>query len=115
MLKKENRLKNKYAFTATYKAKNFHCNGGITLCAGKISKTDNPVKVGFVVSKKTHKRAVKRNRLKRLMRESVRLILKENNELNKYISLVFTGHTGALGKSFKEIDSSVRKLVEEVL
>ena len=49
------------------------------------------------------------------MRESVRLILKENDELNKYISLVFTAHTGALGKSFKEIDSSVRKLVEEIL
>ena len=115
MLRKENRLKNKYAFTATYKVKNFHCKGGITLNVGKENNGDNPVKIGFVVSKKTHKRAVKRNRLKRLMRESVRLYLKENNNLDKYMSLIFTGRSGALGKSFKEIDKSVRDLIKEVL
>ncbi len=115
MLKKQNRLKNKYAFNATYKVKNFHHKGGITLHAGKTSSADIPVKIGFVVSKKTHKRAVKRNRLKRLMRESVRLYLKEHDDLNKYMSLVFTGHTGALGKSFDEIDKSVKILIKEIL
>lgn len=115
MLKKENQLKNKYAFNATYKIKNFHHKGGITLNAGKEKDDDTPVKIGFVVSKKTHKRAVKRNRLKRLMRESVRLYLKENNNLNKYMSLIFTGHTGALGKSFDEIDKSIKILIKEIL
>lgn len=115
MLKKENRLKNKQAFNATYRVKNFHHKGGITLNAGKLNNNDTPVKIGFVVSKKTHKRAVKRNRLKRLMRESIRLILKENNSLNKYISLIFTGHSGALGKSFSEIDNSIKQLIKEVL
>jgi len=115
MLQKENRLKNKLAFNATYKVKNFHHCGGITLNAGKLNKTENPVKIGFVVSKKTHKRSVKRNRLKRLMRESVRLILKDDNKiLDKYMSLIFTAHTGALGKSFKEIDSSIKHLIKEI-
>lgn len=115
MLKNVNRLKNKYAFNATYKVKNFHHKGGITLHAGKENTSDTPVKIGFVVSKKTHKRAVKRNRLKRLMRESVRLYLKENNNLNKYMSLIFTGHSGALGKNFDEIDKNIKILIKEIL
>ena len=114
MLQKENRLKQKYAFNATYRVKNFHHKGGITVHVGKKSDENTPVKIGFVVSKKTHKRAVKRNRLKRLMRESIRLILKEDNSLNKYMSLVFTGHTSALGKSFNEIDKSIRILIKEI-
>jgi ribonuclease P protein component len=114
MLPKQNRLKNKYAFMATYKVKNFHHKGGITLHVGKLNKSDNKVKIGFVVSKKAHKRAVKRNRLKRLMRESVRLYLKEENNLDKYMSIIFTGHNSALNKSFDEIDKLIRILLKEV-
>ncbi len=115
MLPKEYRLKNRSAFKATYKVKNSSHKGGVTLFAGKL-KTDNSVitKVGFVVSKKVHKRAVKRNRLKRLMRESYRLMLK-NGELydsQKYLSLIFIGTENALDKNFKEIDETMRKLIE---
>lgn len=102
------------AFNATYKIRNFHHKGGITLHAGKFNEYGHAVKIGFVVSKKTHKRAVKRNRVKRLMRESVRLILKEENNLNKYVSLIFTAHSGAVGKTFKEIDNSIKYLVREI-
>ena len=70
MLPKQFRLKKRLAFKATYKVKNSSHKGGVTLFAGIVKKEDCPTKVGFVVSKKVHKRAVKRNRLKRLMRES---------------------------------------------
>lgn len=116
MLPKQYRLKNRSAFKATYRVKNSSHKGGVTLFAGILKKEDTPTKVGFVVSKKVHKRAVKRNRLKRLMRESYRLLLKENNLGNsqKYLSLVFVGTERALGKSFKEIDDSIKKLVQGV-
>lgn len=84
--------------------------------AGLEKKEDFPTKVGFVVSKKVHKRAVKRNRLKRLMREAYRLLLKENDLGNsqKYISLIFIGSENALGKTFAEIKNSIKKLLERI-
>ncbi len=113
MLPKQYRLKNRSAFKATYKVKNSSHKGGVTLFAGILKKDDSPTKVGFVVSKKVHKRAVKRNRLRRLMRESYRLLLKENNLGNsqKYLSLIFVGTDKALNKDFKDIDNAVRKLI----
>ena len=117
MLPKEYRLKNKYAFKATYRIKNSSCKGGITMFVGKLkSEDDIHTKIGFVVSKKVHKRAVKRNRLKRLMRESYRLLIKDNNIGNseKYLSLIFVGSESALNKKFDEIYNSIKLLVEEI-
>ncbi len=116
MLPKQYRLKNRLAFKATYKVKNSSHSGGVTLFAGIEKKEDFPTKVGFVVSKKVHKRAVKRNRLKRLMRESYRLLLKENHLGNsqKYLSLIFVGTDKALGKNFHEVKSNIKKLLERI-
>ena len=116
MIPKQYRLKKRSAFKATYKVKNSSHSGGVTLFAGIVKKENYPTKAGFVVSKKVHKRAVKRNRLKRLMRESYRILLKENNLGNsqKYVSLVFVGSEHALGKSFKQIKSSIQKLLERI-
>ena len=111
MLPKEYRLKKNSAFSATYKTgKSLH-KDGITMFIGKEKNNESPSRVGFVVSKKIHKRAVKRNRIKRLMRESYRLMIKEGAVSDKYLSIIFVASSGLLGKSFKDVDDTMRKLV----
>jgi ribonuclease P protein component len=119
MLLKKYRLKNKNAFNATYKIGNSYHKGGITLFCGKIKhpeKKDIPTKIGFVVSKKIHKRAVKRNRIKRLMREAVRLYIKSAgiNFDTKYISLIFTASSKLLDKDFNYINNNIKELMEKI-
>lgn len=116
MLPKQFRLKKRTAFNATYKLKNSTHKDGVTLFAGLRKKDDTPTKVGFVVSKKTHKRAVKRNRLKRLMRENYRLLLKSDDIENsqKYMSLIFLGSEKALDKNFDEMHSIIKTLLERL-
>jgi ribonuclease P protein component len=117
MLPKQYRLKSKSAFNATYRVKNSTHFGGVTLFAGIVKKdTDTDTRVGFVVSKKTHKRAVKRNRLKRLMRESYRLLLKENDLGNSqnYMSLIFVGGVHALDKNFSEMQNVIKTLINRL-
>ena len=116
MLKKQFRLKNKAAFTATYRIKNSRHSGGLTLFIGKKKKEDYPTRVGFVVSKKVSKRSVKRNRLKRLMRESYRLLLKENDLgcSQKFMSLVFVGSEQALDKDFKTMYNIIKSLLRGI-
>ena len=119
MLQKKYRLKNRKAFNATYKIGNSYHKGGITLFCGKI-KTEAqqhfPTKIGFVVSKKINKRAVKRNRIKRLMRESMRLHIKSVGENfdTKYISMIFVSSSKLLDKNFNYIKNNINELMEKV-
>lgn len=117
MLKKQFRLKKHSAFTATYRIKHSYYKNGIVLWVGKEKKDETQTtKVGFVVSKKTHKRAVKRNRLKRLMRESYRLLLKENKVFGsqKYMSLIFVGFDKALALDFTNTQKTIYNLLSSI-
>ena len=115
MLPKEYRLKKRTAFNATYKTGTTFHRGGITLFCGKCKsnlQTNGVTKIGFVVSKKIHKRAVKRNRIKRLMRESVRLYIKSTDKFDtKYLSLIFVASAKLLDKDFNYINNHINELV----
>lgn len=117
MLSNQYRLKKKSAFAATYKIKHsFYLNGVAVFVGSRKKNSEDFTKVGFVVSKKTHKRAVKRNRLKRLMRESYRILLKENDLgiSQEFKSLVFVGHEKALNLNFAQTKLTVQSLLEKI-
>ena len=117
MLPKQYRLKNKKAFDATYKQKQVVSDNLLTMYIGK-KKTDTafPTKIGFVVSKKLHKKATKRNRIKRLVREACRLEIKNNalKNANKYMSLIFLGQQKALESDFKMVKQTIFELLLEL-
>lgn len=117
MLKKCFRLKNNAAFGATYKNRKIVANEYFILYAGKEKECKEQItRFGFVVSKKIHKRAVKRNRIKRLLRESVRIAQKkgEIDCSNKLLSYVFVAKTKALELDFDISYQNVVKLVYKV-
>ena len=117
MLPKQYRLKKKIAFNATYRTGQSLHKNGVTVFCGKSKSNNEPTKIGFVVSKKIHKRAVKRNRIKRLMRESVRLYIKNTQNLDncKPMSLIFVASSKLLDKKFSDINYAVTKLLDKII
>ena len=117
MLQKKFRLKKYSAFIATYKLNNVAADNNICIYFGKEkTQADIPVKIAFVVSKKIHKRAVVRNRIKRLMRECVRLILKENDiyNINNYISVICSARPSSINANFTDISKSIKTLLAKI-
>ena len=117
MLPKNYRLKNNSAFNATYQLKKTLGNKYFLLYLGApvIDETQN-LKIGFVVSKKFHKRAVKRNRIKRLLREIIRLKLKNVGlgQAEKLRSMIFIAKPPSLDIDFKTAEGAVNELLERI-
>lgn len=68
------------------------------------------LKVGFIVSLKVHKKAVKRNKLKRRMRE----VIKDNlDKIKKGNFIVIVALPSAANFSFKEVKKNINVLLKK--
>ncbi len=115
MLKKKYRLKKYSAIIATYKNNNTVSDSNICVYFGR-EKIDlsTPTKFAFIVSKKIHKRAVIRNRIKRLIREALRQKLNNSEYFftNKYMSIIFSAKSDSIKADFKSISESLTNLLK---
>lgn len=108
MLPKKYRLKSKKEFDEIFR-KGKNIVGNFLTLRTKKGKTGD-LKVGFVVSRKLFKKAVKRNRLRRLVQEATR---KRINQIRQNYHLVFSVKKEADDKSFQEFESEVELLLEK--
>ena len=74
------------------------------------SKKDNNLRFTFSVGKKTHALATTRNKIKRLMREALRLNGREYLKHNLPYNLVFV-YFSSNEESFKSIEESMKSLL----
>lgn len=70
------------------------------------------LKIGFVVGLKVSKSAVKRNRLKRQMREVVRIALK-NKEFKKGFMIAIIAKPIALGVEYEKIEKGIMNILKK--
>lgn len=120
MISKEYRLKHMKDFDILTKEGRF-VGGALTVA--KVWKTEpekyekrnystDDLKIGFVVGKKVHKSAVKRNLIKRKMREVVRLMLKEDR-LNPGFMVYIVAKPLILGKKYDEIATDIENVLKK--
>lgn len=121
MLPRQYRLKHMKDWDILFKEGSFVNGELITLKVWKIDEdtypkrgyTTDDLKIGFVVSKKVEKSAVKRNRIKRQMREVVRLLLKEGKLSAGYMVGMMT-KPQIIGKDYEAIAHDVTKTLKKV-
>lgn len=108
MLPKRNRLVLKPDFEKIKnKGEKFQSN----LFGLLVLPTDNDSsRFGFVISTKLSKRAVKRNRIKRVLREQVRLLLPR---IKPGFDVVFLGKKAILESKQEEIGSEIKRLFKK--
>lgn len=109
MLQKKYRLRTFKDFKRVFAGGRFVRDNANNIIVAKIIKNDLLFsRFAFIVSNKVSKRAVKRNKIKRRMREAVRtkmLLIKNGYDI------VFIANSQIVKKSYSDINEAVEKLL----
>jgi ribonuclease P protein component len=107
VLKRENRIRLKKEFAEIKKEGRILFSPLFGFLVDK--KSDDLKKFGVVVSKKISKKAVDRNRIRRILSE----VVKDNlNNFEKGIRVVFLTKQAILGKGYKEVEKEIKKFLK---
>lgn len=114
MLQQENRLTKKRDIEITFEEGRFVAGNFVNLKVwkvdlekhGKRGYTGDELQFAFVVGVKIDKRAVVRNRLKRQMREVIRLLLKEN-KIQKGFFVMIMAKKEMIGTEYSKIEQDI--------
>lgn len=115
MLSKNERLTKNSEFAFIYRKRKSVANSLIIMYVGnkKIDKI-SATKVGFVVGKKVSKKAVKRNRIKRLMREAYKNVSRKNDfKLKDTQSLIFLARPAIVESDYNKVVNALLDCVNK--
>ena len=107
MLFKENRLRKKKDFERVLKNKQSRALAVSFLAVRFLPNNLDVSRIGFVVSKKISNKAVQRNKAKRRLRESVRIMTKS---IRPGFDIVVFTRKGILQSDFAEIKKTIETL-----
>jgi ribonuclease P protein component len=112
MLPAPYRLRDRRAFQAIYHAGQRRSTAGLTLLFQPMPAGGEgiPSQVGLAVSKKVDKSAVRRNRLRRRLREAIRLLCPQ---LKPGYQLLFIPKPNLLTYKWPELQAEVRYLLQK--
>ena len=106
MLKKELRIRKQKDFENIYSKGVYYSEGFLAVKFIENKKLFS--RFGFIVSKKISKKAVERNRIKRILRESIRL---SKNQIKEGYDIIFITRNGIESRAYREISNTVEKLL----
>jgi ribonuclease P protein component len=110
VLPKQERLLKKREFDRVFRLKRSVASPCIVayIMPSKAFQEQQLPKTGFIVGKKIHKKATKRNKIKRRMREAYRIIRAEKPErIKNFHSIIFIARPSILGKEYPEIYENI--------
>lgn len=118
MLPKDHRLRRMKDFDILFKEGRFVGGELVNAKVWRIEPEKYPrrgyasddLKIGFIVSRKFSKSAVKRNRVKRQVREAVRLLLK-SGQIKSGFMIALMAKANIMGKEYQEIEQSVKDVL----